>query len=77
MRSESRLLAAIDVENLIVIDTVDAVLVAKKDSGQKVKDIVSQMKTKNYEEATSHNMIYRPWGSYLSIAKGIGWQVKK
>ncbi len=75
-RSESKLVAAIDVEDLIVIETMDAVLITKKESSQRVKKLVDLMKCSNIREGSSHRKIYRPWGSYLSIAEGSSWQVK-
>ena len=53
-----------------------SVLVTKKESSQKVKDIVEKMKNMDFKEATQHKKIYRPWGNYLSIADGVNWQVK-
>ena len=77
VRSESKLVVGIDIEDLIIIETSDAILVSQKCASQKVKNLVELMKSKNFKEATSHQKIYRPWGSYTSIAKGEGWQVKK
>ena len=76
LRSENKLIVGIDIENIIVVETSDAVLIVKKDSSQKVKNIVEKMRSNNFDEATQHKIVYRPWGSYLSIADGIGWQVK-
>lgn len=76
VRSESRLVVGLDIEDLIIVETSDAVLVTKKESSQKVKEIVQLLKKKNFKEATSQKKIYRPWGSYTSIAEGINWQVK-
>tara|TARA_B100000212_G_scaffold339336_1_gene317623 strand:+ start:5575 stop:7029 length:1455 start_codon:yes stop_codon:yes gene_type:complete len=77
LRSESRLVVGSEIENLIVVETSDAVMVTKKDASQKVKDIVELLKIKNYNEAFSHKQVYRPWGSYLAIADGSNWQVKR
>ena len=77
LRSESRLVVGVEIDNLIVVETSDAILVTKKDSSQKVKDVVELLKIKNYREAFSQKKIYRPWGSYLSIAEGTIWQVKR
>ena len=75
-RSESKLIAAIDVKGLIVVETMDAVLITQKGSSQRVKDLVALMKSSNIKEGVLHRKIYRPWGSYLSIAEGSNWQVK-
>jgi len=77
LRSESKLIVGIDIEDLIVIETHDAILISKKNSSQKVKNIVEEMKKNNFKEATQHRKIFRPWGSYFSMAEGINWQVKR
>ena len=77
LRSENKLLVGVDIEDLIVVETSDAVLVAKKGSSQKVKNLVDVMKMKNLPEATLHRKIYRPWGSYVSLSSSKGWQVKR
>mgnify|MGYP001328771505 CR=1 FL=1 len=76
LRSENKLIVGIDIENIIAVETSDAVLIVKKESSQKVKNIVEKMKNKNILEATQHKKVFRPWGSYISIADGKGWQVK-
>tara|TARA_A100001388_G_scaffold263234_1_gene233446 strand:+ start:284 stop:1726 length:1443 start_codon:yes stop_codon:yes gene_type:complete len=77
IKSENRLVVCLDVEDLIIIDTNDALLVTKKDSSQKVKDIVAQLLEDNLNEAKQQKKVFRPWGSYTSIADGLNWQVKK
>ena len=77
IRSESKLVVGIDIEDLVVVETTDAILIVKKESSQKVKNLVNYMKTNNYKQATDHLKTYRPWGSYLSLAEGEGWQVKR
>ena len=77
IRSESKLIAGIDIEDLIVVETQDAILVSKKNSSQKVKNIVELMKKNNFKEATQHRKIFRPWGSYFTMAEGSNWQVKR
>ena len=77
LRSENKLLAAVDVEDLIVVETSDAVLITKKGSGQKVKELVDFMKKNNFSEAIKHTKIFRPWGSYVSLSSASGWQVKR
>ena len=77
IRSENKLIAAIGLENLIIIETNDAVLVANKDKSQDVKHIVEILQRNEEPEATIHKTIFRPWGNYTSIAGGLNWQVKK
>ena len=75
-RSEERLIVGIEVEDLIVVDTFDATLIMNKNSSQEVKQLVKALKDQGMEEAIQHKRGYRPWGNYLSIAKGKSWQLK-
>ncbi|NQX87692.1 MAG: mannose-1-phosphate guanylyltransferase/mannose-6-phosphate isomerase [Halioglobus sp.] len=77
VRSDSRLVAATGLENLVVVETPDAVLVADKDKVQDVKNIVNLLKAKERTEASSHRRVYRPWGSYESLVTADGFQVKR
>ncbi len=77
IKSENKLVVSIGLENVVIVETRDSVLVAKKDSSQSVKEIVSLMKEKGFNEGQNHLKIYRPWGSFLSIEKGDTWQIKK
>lgn len=77
MFSENRLVVGLGIKNLVVIETQDAILIADKESSQNVKNVVSKLKNKGYEEAEKHRQNFRPWGSYISIAEGKGWQVKR
>ena len=76
-RSDNRLLVGIGLEDLIIVETNDAVLVAKKDNIQRVKDIVGDLKKEGKPEGTNHRKIYRPWGNYDSVVEGYRWQVKR
>ncbi len=75
--SDRRLIATIGVEDLIIIDTPDATLVARKDRVQDVKAVVDQLKAAGRSEHLSHRKVYRPWGSYDSIGVGERFQVKR
>ena len=77
VRAEGRLVAAIGVENLVIVETDDAVLVAHKDKAQEVKRIVDRLKALGREEHFSHKRVYRPWGYYESIDAGDRFQVKR
>ncbi len=77
LRSENRLVVGIGIDNLIVIETNDAVLVANKEHTQEVKAIVNQLNKENRPEAIAHRKIYRPWGHYTTIVEGSRWQVKR
>lgn len=77
IRSESRIVAVIGVNNLIVVETPDAVLVAHKDNAQDVKKIVEKLKLTGRTEHDTHSCVYRPWGWYESIDYGDRFQVKR
>ena len=77
IRSEKKLIAAIGIEDLVIIESNDATLVVKKDQSQLVKNIVEHLEKKGDNTATVHKTIFRPWGNYTSIAEGKNWQVKK
>ncbi len=76
LRSEKRLIAGIGLDDLIVVDTNDALLISKKNKTQSVKEIVQILKDKGETASYKHQKIYRPWGHYLSLAKDKRWQVK-
>ena len=77
LRSESRLVTTTGVDNLVVVETADAVLVADRSNVQGVKAIVSALKAGDRSEATVHQRVFRPWGSYESLAAAKGFQVKR
>ena len=64
-------------EDIVVIETLDAILVSDKNKTQDVKEIVKNLEVQGKSEARIHKTIYRPWGNYTSIAEGSNWQVKK
>ena len=75
--SESRLVAAVGVDDLVVVETKDSVLVAHKDHCQDVKTVVDTLKAQGREEPSLHRQVYRPWGSYDSLENANGFQVKR
>ena len=75
--AEQKLVAIVGVDNIIVVETKDAVLVANKDNVQDVKKIVEQLKALGRTEADIHRQVYRPWGHYDSIDFGSRDQVKR
>ena len=77
IHSQHKLIATVGVDNVVVIDTPDAVLVANKDKVQAVKNIVEQLKAENRPEALLHREVYRPWGKYDSVDCGERFQVKR
>ena len=76
LRSEGPLVAAVGVEDLVVVATTDAVLVSHKSASQDVKRIVEQLQQSGRELHNSHRKVYRPWGSYEGIDAGDNFQVK-
>ena len=77
VRSENKLVTLVGVDNLVVIETKDAVLVSTKDQVQDVKSIVEQLSSKNRSEAELHREVYRPWGKYDGVDVGERFQVKR
>lgn len=76
LRSEGPLVAAVGVEDMVVVATADAVLVSHKSASQDVKQIVEQLKAQGRELHNSHRKVFRPWGSYEGIDTGPTHQVK-
>jgi mannose-1-phosphate guanylyltransferase len=77
IHSQNKLITTVGVDNLVIIDTPDAVLVANKDKVQEVKQIVDQLKKEQRAEAVLHREVYRPWGKYDSVDSGERFQVKR
>ena len=77
IRAESRLVVALGVDNLMIIETADAVLIAPRDRAQDVKCIVDQLKASKRSEHLYHQRVYRPWGWYEGIDSGDRFQVKR
>jgi mannose-1-phosphate guanylyltransferase len=77
IHGQKKLIATVGVDNLVIIDTPDAVLVANKDQVQEVKKIVEQLKAEKRSEAVLHREAYRPWGKYDCIDTGERFQVKR
>lgn len=75
--AERRMIALVGVENLIVVETADAVLVADSRHAQSVKDVVQHLNKLGRNEALTHRHVYRPWGSYEGIDEGSRFQVKR
>lgn len=76
LHSEDRLVAAVGVDDLMVVETPDAILVARKDRSQDVRAIVDQLREAGRSEPQLHRRVERPWGSYDPIDAGPGYQVK-
>jgi mannose-1-phosphate guanylyltransferase/mannose-1-phosphate guanylyltransferase/mannose-6-phosphate isomerase len=77
IRSERPLVAALGLEDVVVVATEDAVLVASKAKAEGVKAIVDSLKQAGRSEPATHPLVYRPWGSFVSLHQGAGFQVKR
>ncbi|MFN4329308.1 MAG: mannose-1-phosphate guanylyltransferase/mannose-6-phosphate isomerase [Limnobacter sp.] len=77
VKTTGRMVATVGVDNIVVVETADAVLVASKDKAQDVKKVVEQLKSLKRSEYLHHREVARPWGSYDSIGMGTRFQVKR
>ncbi|MFH1678184.1 MAG: mannose-1-phosphate guanylyltransferase/mannose-6-phosphate isomerase, partial [Candidatus Omnitrophota bacterium] len=73
---KDRLIACLGLENLIIVDTPDALLITRKDKSEDVKTIVEKLKKGNRQEVYSHKTVKRPWGKYTVLDKGSGFKIK-
>lgn len=77
IQSEDRLVAAVGLSNLMIIDTPDALLVANPDHAQDVKVVVSKLKELGHEAAKLHRTVVRPWGTYTVLESHPGFKIKR
>ncbi|MEM7401364.1 MAG: mannose-1-phosphate guanylyltransferase/mannose-6-phosphate isomerase [Pseudomonadota bacterium] len=77
IHSNHRLVAAVGVQNQVIVETADAVLVAPRDRAQDVKEIVNRLKSDKRDEVDIHPKVYRPWGAYETIDIEDRFQVKR
>eukprot|EP01037_Dinobryon_pediforme_P012618 gene12618-12708_t len=77
IRSHEKLTAVIGLDNIIVVTTADAVLVADAGQTDKVKHLVEVLKQQKHPEAVAHQRVYRPWGYYQSVDQSARYQVKR
>ena len=70
-------MVGLGLENLLIVETSDALLVAEKTHDQEVKNVVKQLIDDNNDEATTHRKVYRPWGNFTSVEEGSRWLVKR
>ena len=75
--SQQRLIAAVGLKDIVVVETADAILVSHRDQVQDVKQVVEWIKAEDRDEHLSHRCVYRPWGHYDSIDMGERYQVKR
>jgi mannose-1-phosphate guanylyltransferase/mannose-6-phosphate isomerase len=76
LRSDGPLLAAVGVENMVIVATGDAVLVGNRGAGEEIRSLVETLKEKGRTEYSSHPRVYRPWGWFQTLDQGERYQVK-
>jgi mannose-1-phosphate guanylyltransferase len=72
-----RIVATVGVENLVIVDTADAVLVAHRDHLQRVKDVVGELKARGHDAYKLHRTVTRPWGAYTVLEEAPGFKIKR
>ena len=77
VQAESRLVMGVGLDNLVIVETKDAVLVADKSRSQDVKHVVDRLQAEGRKETALHREVFRPWGSYDSLENADGFQVKR
>ena len=77
VQSEDRLVAAVGVDDLLIVDTPDALLVSTKEASQQVKAIVARLKERGHEAARLHRTVARPWGTYTVLQEGSRFKIKR
>ena len=77
VRSEDKLVVAVGIKDMVVVETKDAVLVLNNKYDQEIKAVVQDLERIGYEEAKTHKKVYRPWGNYTSLAESNNWKVKR
>jgi mannose-1-phosphate guanylyltransferase / mannose-6-phosphate isomerase len=77
IQGDKRMVAAVGVKNLVIIDTGDAVLVAERERAQQVKLVVDRLRKDNHSAASFHQTVHRPWGSYTVLEDGDDCKVKR
>jgi len=73
----SRLTVALGVEDLVIVETNDALLVTKKDHSEKIKELVTRLKDEKRIESEENRKVYRPWGNYFSVEEDLNWKIKR
>jgi mannose-1-phosphate guanylyltransferase/mannose-6-phosphate isomerase len=77
IRASDRVVAAVGVGNLLIIDTPDALLVAERSRAQDVRHIYAQLKQRGHDAHKLHRTVHRPWGTYTVIEEGPGFKIKR
>jgi mannose-1-phosphate guanylyltransferase len=77
IRSEHRMVGAVGVSNLVIVDTPDALLVADASRAQDVKQLYARLKERGHEAHKLHRTVHRPWGTYTVLEEGPGFKIKR
>jgi mannose-1-phosphate guanylyltransferase/mannose-6-phosphate isomerase len=77
IQSEGRMVAAVGLDNLVIVDTPDALLVADRRRTQDVKKVVEQLKLRKHDSVVHHRTVARPWGTYTVLEEGEGFKIKR
>jgi len=77
VQSTDRVVATIGLNNIVIIDTPDALLVSQRDETQKVKEVVAQLKAHSHKSLTTHRTVTRPWGAYTILEDGNHYKIKR
>ena len=77
IQSDTRVVAAVGLDNLVVVDTPDALLIASKDRVQDVKQVVQHLKLTKHSTHLLHRTVHRPWGTYTILEEGAGYKIKR
>jgi mannose-1-phosphate guanylyltransferase len=77
VQSEDRLVAAVGLRDVVIVDTADALLVCDRNSTQKVKDVVVELKRRDHEAHRLHRTVARPWGTYTTLQEGPRFKIKR
>jgi len=77
VHAEDRVVATVGVENLVIVDTPDAVLVAHRDHLQRVREVVSELKARGHDAYKLHRTVARPWGAFTVLQEGPGFKIKR
>jgi mannose-1-phosphate guanylyltransferase / mannose-6-phosphate isomerase len=77
VHAQDRVVATVGVDNLVIVDTPDAVLVAHRDHLQRVREVVGELKARGHEAYKMHRTVSRPWGAYTVLQEGPGFKIKR
>jgi mannose-1-phosphate guanylyltransferase/mannose-6-phosphate isomerase len=76
-QTEDRLVAAVGLRDVVIVDTPDAVLVCDRHASQKVKDVVNELKRRGHDTHKLHRTVARPWGTYTTLQEGPNFKIKR